>query len=98
VANVEGSIQLLEKEHTRLSSTSLGSEIARVYQLDNDKITRSSSKDRKDVNLPDMETMKTVANHRIKPNEHNPSFTPRFLCASIDRPIAVLCVRHLDGF
>lgn len=96
--NAGGSIQLLESEYVRPPSTSLDPGIAHVFQLDNGKAIFGSSRDHKDVVLLDMETMKSVASYQVGTGEHDASFVPRLLCASIDQHIAVLCVRHLDGF
>jgi len=98
VANVGGSIQILETEYARPSGTSLDSEISRVYPLDNGRAISASSRDRKGINLLDTETMKNLANHHGGFGYRDLSFTPRFLYASIDRRLAVLCVRDFDGF
>ena len=91
VVNSGGSIQLLEGKYDRSSSASLDPEITRVYQLDNGKVICSPSRDHKYVDLLDMETMKTLAHYRVESDERDASFTPRFVCASTDQRIAVLC-------
>ena len=91
-------IQLLGSEYARPSEASRDPEIAHVYQLDKDKAICGSSKDHKNVNLLDMGTMKILANHRTEFGELDGSFTPRFLCASIDEDIAILRLRKPDGF
>jgi len=98
VANVGGSIQILETEYARPSGTSLGPEMSRVYPLDNGRAISASSRDHKDISLLDTETMKTLVNRHVEFDDHDLSFMPHFLCASIDRHLAVLCVRDPGGF
>lgn len=98
VVNSGGSIQLLEVDYDRPSRASPNSEIAHVYQLDSGKAIGGSSGDKELVNLLDTETMKTLARYHLDIDEHGAPFKPRFVCASIDRRIAILCVRTLDGF
>lgn len=98
MVNVGGSIQLLEPEYVQPPITSPDPEIAHVYQLDDGKAICGSSRDHKDINLLDTETMQAVANYHVGPDERDASFMPRFLCASIDQHIVVLCVRRLGGF
>jgi WD40 repeat protein len=95
VANVGGSIQLLEKEYTRLPSISLDSETPRVYQLDDGKAICASFRDHQDANLLDMETMRDLIHCHLRPDECDASFKPRFICASIDHRIAVLSFSKL---
>jgi WD40 repeat protein len=90
VTKVGGSIQLLEKEYTRLPSTSVDSRITRVYQLDDGKAICVSFGDHRDINLLDMETMRDLVHHHSTPGERDTSFEPRFVCASIEHRIAVL--------
>jgi hypothetical protein len=92
VAKVGGSIQLLEKEYTRLPSTSVDSGMTRVYQLDNGKAICASFRDNRDINLLDMETMRTLFDYHPPPDERGASLKSRFLCASIDHRVAVLSV------
>ena len=92
------SIQLLGSEYTRLFGAGRDPEIAHVCQLDTDRTICGSSKDHKDVSLLDMATMKILANHRTEFDELDDSFTPRFLCTSIDERIAILHLRKPDSF
>jgi len=92
VANLGGSIQLLGKDYAQPPSTREDPEISHVYPLDNGRAISASSKEREDVRLLDMEIMKTLARYPIPipPSGRGVSFTPRILCASIDRHVAVL--------
>ena len=94
VANFGKSIQLLELEYTQSPSADLDPEVARVCQLDN-KVFYASSKDH--VYLLDMETMKTLTTYHPKLDERGIWFRPRFICASIDRDIAVRCFQKRHG-
>jgi len=91
------SILLLGSKRTILSGASQGPGIARAYQLGNDKAF-CTSKEFENINLLDMETMKILANHRIKFSEVDVSSTPRLLCTSIGGDTIVLCLRKHDGF
>ena len=100
VANLGGSIQLLGKDYAQPPSISEDPEISHVYPLDNGRAISASSSDREDVHLLDMETTKTLARYPIPipSSGRDISFTPRILCASIDRRIAVLCFWMSERF
>jgi len=98
VVNSGGSIQILGLEYTRRSGATRDPKIAHVYQLDSDKAICGTSRDHMITNLLDMETMKILANDRIKLDELDVSFTPRLLCASIDEHISVLTYRKHSGY
>jgi len=92
------SIQLVGPEYTQMSGASQDPGIAHVYQLDDSKVICGLSKDHRDVSLLDMETMKILGTHRVDFDQFDPSFAPRFLCASINEDIAILRLRTPDGF
>jgi len=96
--NVGGSIQLLTMDYTRPSNAKEDLEVSHVYPLDNGRAISASSKNRRNVRLLDMETMKTLAHYPIRSGGHDVSFTPRTLCVSTDRRITALCFRKSDGF
>jgi len=98
--NFGGSIQLLESEYTQPPATNPGQEIAHVYRMDTDRTISVYSKHHENVSLLDVKTMKTLVNHRVNFDELGvlSPFPPRFLCASIDRHIAVLRLRETNGF
>ena len=98
VVNSRESIQLLGLEYTRPPKASGDPGITHIYQLDTDEAICGSSRDRRDIKLLDMETMNTLANHRIKSDILHTSFAPRFLCASVDQADAILHLRNRSRF
>jgi len=92
-------IQLLRLEYTRPSRANRGPEIVHVYQLKADEAIYGSSRDRRDINLLDMGSMRTLAHrHTGSIGRGTSPFTPRFLCAPIDRKIAIVSFREHGGF
>jgi hypothetical protein len=89
VVNIGDSIQVLTTEGAQTPSSSEHT-ISHVYPLDNGKAICASSWNLMEVYVLDMETTKTLFRHSIGSNSSDRSFTPRLLCASIDRRIAVL--------
>jgi len=98
VANLGGSIQLLAMDYTRPPNAKKDLEMSHIYPLDNGRAISASSKDRNNVHLLDMETMKTLAHYPIRSGGHDVPFMPRTLCASIDRHITAFCFRKSDKF
>jgi len=98
VVNSGGSIQLLKSEYSQPFTTSPNPEIAHIYQLDTDKAICVSSRDHRDTSLLDLETMKTLANHRDELDKLDEQSAPRFLCTSIKKDTAILCHKRVDGF
>ena len=98
VVNSGGSIQLLKSEYSQPFTASPDPEIAHIYQLDNDKAICVSSRDHRDASLLDLETMKTLANHRDELDKLDEQSAPRFLCTSIKKDTAILCHKGVDGF
>ena len=90
VVNGGGSIQVLAMISAKLSSTGQDPEISHIYPLDNGKAICASPRDRRDVSLLDMETMKTLASYPVAPDSLGISLTPRILCISIDRRVTIL--------
>ena len=100
VVNVGRSIQLLEMEYSRPPSTSLpvGRKIACLYRLGNDKALCASSGDHEDVNLLDMETMRSFSNSCRGHQGYRISSTLPLYRASPDRAITVVCNRTYIRF
>lgn len=100
VVGVGDCIQLLAMEYVQPSRIGLDPEvsISHVYPLDNGKAVCTSSRDRGDVSLLDVETMKTLASYGLTPRDIDPSLVPRILCASINRRTTILNFpKHHDG-
>lgn len=92
VVNVGDSIQLLATDYARPIGTI--QEISHIYPLYNDRAICARSRDRRDVNLLDMETMKILAHFPIRSSGLDPS---HIICASIERRIIVFCSSRPGG-